>query len=440
MVGMMLQFASYMRFHDLPVSTTALHNAISALEWIDLLDRRQVYSALESCLVQNMGNREKFETVFHKFFEDKTPIEFEQEEVAFRLQVEEFAKKVRDDGDYVGKILGDYLEGDVLGLLENVGDDSPFRIVYDEVASGLGMSKEKVRQEILKRINTLVDSAVDFANVSMHMAKEKREALSDFLREHLEEAADLVKQKPLRKHARSHLLPWERKRAVSNICFDRLTLKEQETVKDEVERIAQKLKDALSRQKKKARRGHLDIKNTLRDSMKFGGIPFKVRTRTPSKKKGKIVAICDISMSVAYAAQFMLLLLYRLQYRFTKIRSFVFIRNTYEISDLFNRHPLETALQKAVKQHNIGMGQLTNYGRAFKTFLETYPGVITRDTTLIVLGDALNNHVDPQVEYFREMTEKALRTIWLNPEEEEYWYSSGSVIMDYKPFCTQVVE
>ncbi|MCP4754409.1 MAG: VWA containing CoxE family protein, partial [Proteobacteria bacterium] len=47
---------------------------------------------------------------------------------------------------------------------------------------------------------------------------------------------------------------------------------------------------------------------------------------------------------------------------------------------------------------------------------------------------------DPQVEYFREMTEKALRTIWLNPEEEEYWYSSGSVIMDYKPFCTQVVE
>lgn len=57
-----------------------------------------------------------------------------------------------------------------------------------------------------------------------------------------------------------------------------------------------------------------------------------------------------------------------------------------------------------------------------------------------ILGDALNNGVDPQVEYLKEMADKAARTIWLNPEEEKYWYSSGSAIRDYKPYCTQVVE
>jgi uncharacterized protein with von Willebrand factor type A (vWA) domain len=145
-------------------------------------------------------------------------------------------------------------------------------------------------------------------------------------------------------------------------------------------------------------------------------------------------------MSVAFAAQFMLLLLYRLQNRFSKIRSFVFIRNTFEISHFFTKYPLETALQKAVQKHNIGMGQLTNYGSAFKSFLGSYPNVINKDTTLIIMGDGLNNHNDTKVKYLKEMADKAARTIWLNPEEQKYWYTPSSAIPDYEPICTQMVE
>jgi len=437
---MILKFVSYLRFHGLTVSTSALHDAILAMKWIDLRNKQQVYSAMECCLVQNIDEREKFKKFFKKFFDDKSLLELEQEEVAYRLQLQEFISDVRKDGDYVGRVLADYLEGEVLGLLQNLGDDKTFRVVYDEVASGVGMSKEKARLDILKRISNLSDKAVDFANGSFHLPREKRELLSDFLRQQLQDAADLIKNKTKKRKVRDQLLPWEKQKTLSSISFDKLTMEEQEKVKHEVERIAQKLKDALSRQKKRARKGHLDVKNTIRDSMKFNGVPFNIKTRTPSKKKGKIIAICDISMSVAYAAQFTLLLLYRLQNRFSKIRSFVFIRNAYEISDLFKKYPLEAALKKAISQHHIGMGQLTNYGATFKSFLSSYPGAITKDTTLLILGDALNNGVDPQVEYLKEMADKAARTIWLNPEEEKYWYSSGSAIRDYKPYCTQVVE
>ncbi len=440
MVSLMLRFAGYMRFHGLNVSTSSLHNAISAMKWIDLLNKKQVYSALESCLILNMEERKTFKKVFVKFFEDKSLQELEQEEVAYKLQVQEFSSELRKDGDYIGRILADYLEGDVIGLLENLGDDRTFRIVYDETASGLGMNKEKVRLDILKRINNLSDKAVDFAHTSFHLNRDKREALSEYLRQQLQDAADFIKNKTKKRKARDHLLPWEKQKTVSNISFDKLTIEEQEKVKQEVERIAQKLKDTLSRQKKRAKKGHLDVKNTIRNSMKFNGVPFNIKTRTPARKKGKIIALCDISMSVAYAAQFTLLLLYRLQNRFSKIRSFVFIRNAYEISDLFKKHSLETALKKAIKQHHIGMGQLTNYGATFKSFLKSYPNAITRDTTILILGDALNNGVDSQAEYLKQMSEKAARTIWLNPEEEKYWYSSGSAIKDYKPYCTQVVE
>ena len=440
MVSMMLRFATRLRHEGLVVSTSALHNAIQALQWIDLLNETQVYAALEACLVQDMAYRDKFASVFHKFFKEKSLLDLEDESAAFKLQLKEFTKNLRDQDDYVATVLADFIEGDVKQLLDNVGGDDEFRVVYDQTASGVGMSKEKTRRDILKRISVLADSANDFASVSFHLPKEKREALSAHIREQLEAAAEMLKDKKPQRKSRDYLLPWEKQRAVSNISFDNLTPADQEKVKHEVERIAQRLNDTLSRQKRKARRGHLDIKNTIRHSMKFSGIPFAIKTRTPAKKKGKIVALCDISMSVSYAAQFMLLLLYRLQNRFTRIRSFVFIRNAFEISSLFERYEMETALEKAVRQHHIGMGQLTNYGKAFKSFLNTYSSALTKDTTLLVLGDALNNYIDPQVKDFKQLTEKVLRTYWLNPEPEKHWYSSGSAIMDYKPYCTQLVE
>jgi len=440
MISMMLQFSNYLKFEGFTVSTAALQNAITSLNWINPLHKQQFFAALEACLVQNTVDRERFKKHFKRFFEDRSPLEFEHEDATFRIQVAEFVKEVRNEHDYVGRVIADYIEGDVIGLMENVGDEIPFRPVYTDVTSGSGMSKEDVRKAIIKRINYLVDAAEDFAAVSYHMPREKREALSAFLKEHLKEAASLIKQDSFKKHGRRHLMPWERQRTISTISFDKLTLAEHEKVTGEVEKIAQKLKDTLSRKKKKASRGHIDIKNTIRSSMKYGGIPFNIKMKSPSPKKGKIVALCDISMSVAFAAQFMLLLLYRLQNRFSKIRSFVFIRNSFEVSHFFTKHPLEVALQKAVQKHNIGMGQLTNYASAFKSFLDTYPHVINKDTTLLIMGDGLNNHNDAKVEYLKQMTEKAARTIWLNPEEQQYWYSPSSVIAEYEPLCTQMVE
>ncbi len=440
MISMMLRFTNYLRYEGFSVSTSALNNAIAALEWVNPVRRDQFYSAMEACLVQNIEEREKFARFFKRFFEDKTPLEFEHEDTTFRMQAGEFADQLRQDDDYISKIIADYIEGDVLKLMENIGDKVPFRQVENDVASGLGMSKDKVRKEIIKRINLLVDTAEDFAATSFHMPKDQRETLSEFLVDRLREAGALMKQEPIKSHGRQKLLPWEKQRTISTISFDKLTLVEHEKVKGEVEKIAKKLKDALSRQRKRSSKGHIDIKSTIRASMKYGGVPFNVRMKSPKRKKGKIIALCDISMSVAFAAQFMLLLLYRLQNRFSKIRSFVFIRNTYEISHFFTKHPLEVALQKAVQTHNIGMGQLTNYASAFKSFLENYPNVINKDTTLLIMGDGLNNHNDPKTEYLKRMAEKAARTIWLNPEEQEYWYSPSSAILDYEPICTQMVE
>ena len=50
----------------------------------------------------------------------------------------------------------------------------------------------------------------------------------------------------------------------------------------------------------------------IRKSMGYGGVPFDIVWKTETVEKPKIVAICDVSRSVAAAAQFMLLFLYSL--------------------------------------------------------------------------------------------------------------------------------
>jgi len=437
---MMLQFASFLRYREFTVATSALNDAIAALLHIDLLDREQFYFALQGCLINKSEDRQLFNELFHRFFQDRTPLEFEHLQSGTEIQALEFAKQLRNEGGYANAVLADYIEGDVTGVLNAIEVESDQPSTSPELRRSEGPSAEQKRKKLLKTLRTLYDKRVNFADASYQMTRDQREVLSEFLRRRLQEAQDLLEDRASKRPVRKHLLPWERQRAISTIAFDKLTNKEREQIKEAVEKLAQKLKDALTRQKKRARRGSLDIKNTIRSSLRYGGVPFDFRRRVHHRKKGKIVAICDISMSLAYQAHLMLRLLYRLQDRFSKIRSFVFVRDTYEISYYFKENSMESALRKAVRHHGIGLGQLTNYGIAFESFLAKYSSALSKDTTLIILSDGENNRYDPKVEYLRQITEKVRRTIWLNTKEEKEWYNQTNVIMKYKPYCDELIE
>ena len=66
------------------------------------------------------------------------------------------------------------------------------------------------------------------------------------------------------------------------------------------------------RRRHTANTGHLDVRKTLRKSMAHGGVPFEIEWKVKKVDKPSIVAICDVSKSVAAAAQFLLTFLYSL--------------------------------------------------------------------------------------------------------------------------------
>jgi uncharacterized protein with von Willebrand factor type A (vWA) domain len=199
-----------------------------------------------------------------------------------------------------------------------------------------------------------------------------------------------------------------------------------------VKRMAKRLATRYSRKRHRAHKGKLDVRKTIRRSMPYGGVPFDIVWKTETIEKPKIVAICDVSRSVAAAAQFMLLFLYSLNEVIDKLEAFAFSDRLIRVGDILEAEDLDAAIVSIIKK--IGM-RPTDYGRALVDFTELHRDDLDRHTTVIILGDGRSNYANPRLDIMREISHRARAVIWLNPEPETYWGQGDSRMDQYKRFC-----
>jgi hypothetical protein len=200
--------------------------------------------------------------------------------------------------------------------------------------------------------------------------------------------------------------------------------------------MIKRLKDRHSRRQKAARRGHLDFKKTLRQSLTYGGLPFDTRWKSKKIDRPEVIAICDVSRSVSNVVRFLLLILYSLNEFIPRIRSFIFCSNLVEVSNLFERYSLQEALARLRSGTDLPiLMNRTDYGVSFLDFRDQYSGCLTKRATVIIMGDARNNYWNPRTEVLRVISERCKRLIWLNPETPSLWGSGDSEMKTYLPYC-----
>src|ERR1700753_1097763 len=125
------------------------------------------------------------------------------------------------------------------------------------------------------------------------------------------------------------------------------------------------------------------------------------------------MVLCDVSGSVAAMAQFLLMFMYAVNEALSDIRSFAFAGSLAEVSDILEKHPVEEAIAQIMS--TIGYGS-SNYGNSLADFADGWMRYVTNKTTVIILGDARGNRTDPRTEIVHELSDRAKRIIWLNPE------------------------
>jgi uncharacterized protein with von Willebrand factor type A (vWA) domain len=211
-------------------------------------------------------------------------------------------------------------------------------------------------------------------------------------------------------------------------------------MREAVSGLARKLKNLMAIRRKRAKRGRLDVKATLRNSMEFGGVPFRIRYEKKRKERPQVVILCDISDSVRNVSRFMLQFVHSLQDMYSRVRSYVFVAEIAEVSKLFADNDIQTAIHDAINGNVVNVYAHSDFGRAFKDFHADHIDVIDSRTTVIILGDARNNYNAAQEWVLRDIRERAKQVIWLNPENRSTWGFGDSEMSKYQKHCDMVEE
>ncbi len=220
---------------------------------------------------------------------------------------------------------------------------------------------------------------------------------------------------------------------VAERAIGALSVRDMERMKAVVAKMAKRLAVRHSRRRPVRNRGQLDIRRTLRANAGHDGMLFDLVWRRKHRDRPKIVAICDVSGSVATYVRFLLLFLHTLHETVTDLRAFAFSNKLVDVGRILESMSFEAAMQRIVNE--VGSGS-TDYGQAFEDLHEHHWEVIDRRTTVLVLGDGRSNYGEPRVDILQEASERAKRVVWLCPEPPVRWGTGDSVIPQYKPFCS----
>ena len=208
-------------------------------------------------------------------------------------------------------------------------------------------------------------------------------------------------------------------------------------IQEMVYKMAKKLSTLHSRRRKVFKRGQLNVPKTLRNNMSYDGAIFDLYWKSVKVDRPKVFAICDVSGSVANYARFMLMFLYSMDEVMPKVRSFAFSSDLAEVTELFNRNKIEDAIAKVLHDYSGGS---TDYGQALLDFKKLCLDDVDNRTTIIVLGDARNNHGETHAEVLKELYDRSKRVIWLNPEAKLAWNTGDSEMRKYGAYSHQVEE
>jgi len=196
-----------------------------------------------------------------------------------------------------------------------------------------------------------------------------------------------------------------------------------EATKELVEELARRLRGHLSRRYKRSKRGRLDFRRTIRASISHGGVLIETRLRNRRPGKPDLVALCDLSGSVAVVSDFLLALLAPATEYFRHVRTFAYVDRLCEVS--FEQGHV-------VPHTTLDLYALSDFGKVLQQFGQEYgERLLTRNTLIVILGDARNNRRPPRPDLLARIRDHTRKLVWLNPEPRERWNTGDSVIAAY---------
>jgi uncharacterized protein with von Willebrand factor type A (vWA) domain len=453
MEGKIVDFTALLRANGLRVSMAEHLDAFQAILELGLSDREGFKDALRATMVKRAVDLPVYDELFELYFSGLAQVvqdaagglmqSMQISEQQFQSLMDQLADLLKDLNLDLSELAQALLQNDtgkLEQLLRQAADQANAQGIersYQEgryshstaQSIGLGNLAEELEQ---------VKAAVGRAN----LPPEENEALQQFIEQRLRDLREMIRRTVRLELEKRDQSQREKNRIASlaEKSFYYLSEDELRRMREAVTKLAQRLKNVVSIRRKRGKRGKFDLADTMRKNLQYGGVPFRIQFDRRVKDKPQVLVLCDVSDSVRNVSRFMLQFVYSLQDLYSRVRSFIFVSELGEITQLFEENDTQRAIEQALTGSVINVFAHSDFGRAFKTFHRDYLGAVNHRTTVIVLGDARNNYNLAHEWVVRDIQARAKQVIWLNPESRLTWGFGDSEMDRYLPYCDLVEE
>ena len=181
-------------------------------------------------------------------------------------------------------------------------------------------------------------------------------------------------------------------------------------------RIVKRLAKQPSRRWRPVRRGQkVNLRRSLRLSLKTGGELIDLAYKRRRTKRTKLFVICDVSGSMDIYSRLLLQFVYGLQNSFARVESFVFATSLSRITGELKNKTYQRALDRlSANVHGWSGG--TRIGASLADFNAQWLRRIDKRTIVIILSDGWDTGAPEQLAAALSLLQaRAGRLIWLNP-------------------------
>jgi uncharacterized protein len=433
-------FIRALRAADVRVSTSESIDAGTVLQRVGYERRDVLRHALSQVLAKSEDEKDAFAATFDRFFAFE---QFTRKEDTSAPPEAEAAAPSADAGGMPGSggMGSDRAPDDLAALLER-GDQAALQMALAEAARQVelnrirfftqrGLYARRIMEAmgldgLEQRTNGLAASGDAAARARAERLEELREALRLQVRDYVEKQLQLFTANTGRQL---------REEVLQQIRLSNVDMRDLKLMRELVRKMAKRLVALHSRRRKVDRRGQLDVRRTIRANIEHDGLLFHTVWKRTKIDRPKVMALCDVSGSVAAVTRFLLMFLYSVQEVLPEVRSFCFSGKLGEVTAQFERMDIEEAAEEALRLY----GGSSNYGEAFADFEALAMADVDHRTTVLILGDARSNFSDPRADILHKVHERARRVLFLNPEPKQFWRIGDSEMRRLTPYCDRAV-
>lgn len=437
----MVEFIRALRAAGVRISVAESQDALNGIGKVGIFDPTVFKTALKSTLVKEHHDQDKFDYFYPLFFTaNQPPLENINDELTPEQQemMQQAMEAMAGNMDALKQLLQQLMDGqnftqeqlDQMGQqagLENGSD------MYQRAWFERRMNSQAGMNQMAQMLDQLMEMLAE-----MGFSQDQLDQLGEMLRQNMQGLSEQISQ-----YAGATLAQQmgqkdpEPKPDLMDVPFQRLSDSDIETLRDQMRQLAARLRSRNALRQKRAKNGAFDPRRTIRNNMRYGGVPILLEHKN-QQKKPSLILICDLSTSMRYMVEFFLTLVYQLHDQVRRTHSYVFISDLVDITMELEEHDSRVAVEKVMRDNPPGYYS-TDLGNSLNTFNANFMSVIDSRTTIIILGDGRNNHNNPRLDIAADMQRKAKRLFWFCPEPQMQWGTGDSDMHRYAPISDGVM-